>query len=154
MRGDDSWDHNDGCNEMAESNTRPSSVAEPLLAPEWLADRLNDPNLLILDIRSVVDGGARQAYEAGHIPGTIHTDYAKDGWRAVKGMAAGLLPEHAPLSDLLGRIGLAPNHHARLHPLRLLVALFHDVIDVPRVRAGSCARRRTRGYRESTCLRE
>jgi thiosulfate/3-mercaptopyruvate sulfurtransferase len=87
-------------------------AAEPLVTPEWLADRLADRGLLILDIRSVVDGGARQAYDAGHIPGAIHTDYAKDGWRATKGMASGLLPDLAALSDLLGRIGLTPQHHA------------------------------------------
>jgi thiosulfate/3-mercaptopyruvate sulfurtransferase len=88
------------------------SAAAPLLAPEWLADRLNDSDLLLLDIRSVVDGGARAAYEAGHIPGAVHTDYAKDGWRVTKGMASGLLPEPAQLSELLGRIGLTPNRHA------------------------------------------
>src|ERR1700681_2980223 len=90
----------------------PSSVAEPLVTPEWLAARLDARDLLILDIRSVVDGGAREAYEAEHIPGAIHTDYAKDGWRATKGMASGLLPDPAALSGLLGRIGLTPQHHA------------------------------------------
>jgi thiosulfate/3-mercaptopyruvate sulfurtransferase len=87
-------------------------TAEPLVTPEWLADRLGDHGLLIIDIRSVVDGGARAAYEAGHIPGAIHTDYAKDGWRATKGMAAGLLPETDALARLLGGLGLAPHHHA------------------------------------------
>ncbi len=87
-------------------------VAPPLVEPEWLAERLDDPGLLILDIRSVVDGGARAAYEAGHIPGAIYTDYAKDGWRAVRGMATGLLPERADLAALLGRVGLLPHHHA------------------------------------------
>jgi thiosulfate/3-mercaptopyruvate sulfurtransferase len=86
--------------------------AEPLVAPEWLAQRLGDRDLLIIDIRSVVDGGARAAYEAGHIPGAIHTDYAKDGWRATKGMAAGLLPEPAALAALLASVGLAPHRHA------------------------------------------
>jgi thiosulfate/3-mercaptopyruvate sulfurtransferase len=90
----------------------PSSRAEPLVTPEWLAQRLDDHTLLIVDIRSVVDGGARAAYEAGHIPGAIHTDYAKDGWRATKGMAAGLLPERPALAALLGSIGLTSDRHA------------------------------------------
>jgi thiosulfate/3-mercaptopyruvate sulfurtransferase len=97
---------------MAEQSGQQCSVAEPLVAPEWLAERLGDPGLLILDIRSVVDGGARAAYEAAHIPGAIHSDYAKDGWRAIKGMATGLLPEPPALADLLGGIGLTPAHHA------------------------------------------
>ena len=47
----------------------------------------------MLDIRSAVDGGGEAAYLAAHIPGAVHTDYAKHGWRATKGMASGLLPE-------------------------------------------------------------
>ena len=58
---------------MSDTATHQSTAA-PLVAPEWLAEHLDDPNLLILDIRSVVDGGARAAYEAAHIPGAIHTD--------------------------------------------------------------------------------
>ena len=46
-----------------------STAAEPLVTPEWLAHRLRKPDSLILDIRSVVDGGGRQAYEAGPHPG-------------------------------------------------------------------------------------
>jgi thiosulfate/3-mercaptopyruvate sulfurtransferase len=87
-------------------------MSDPLVTPEWLAARLGDRNLLIVDIRSAVDGGARAAYEAAHIPGAIHTDYAKDGWRVTKGMASGLLPDSSALSELLGRIGLTPQHHA------------------------------------------
>jgi thiosulfate/3-mercaptopyruvate sulfurtransferase len=104
---------------MSNSAAEPvrSAVAEPLVTAEWLAERLSKPileapDLLILDIRSVVDGGGRQAYEAGHIPGAIHTDYVNDGWRATKGMASGLLPEPAALAELLSRIGLTPRHHA------------------------------------------
>jgi thiosulfate/3-mercaptopyruvate sulfurtransferase len=97
---------------MAEQSEQQCRVAEALVAPEWLAERLGDPALLILDIRSVVDGGARAAYEAAHIPGAIHSDYAKDGWRATKGMATGLLPDPPALADLLGRIGLTPADHA------------------------------------------
>ena len=41
----------------------------PLVTPEWLAARLPDPGLLVLDIRSSVDGGGRAAYEAARIPG-------------------------------------------------------------------------------------
>jgi thiosulfate/3-mercaptopyruvate sulfurtransferase len=86
--------------------------AEPLVPPQWLADHLHDRDLLILDIRSVVDGGGRAAYEAAHIPGAIYTDYAQDGWRITKGMASGLLPDHAALAALLGSVGLTPQQHA------------------------------------------
>jgi thiosulfate/3-mercaptopyruvate sulfurtransferase len=81
----------------------------PLVSTQWLATQLNDPQLRVIDIRSVVDGGARAAYEQAHVPGAIHTDYAKDGWRATRGMASGLLPDVAALARLIGRLGLHPD---------------------------------------------
>src|SRR5215475_9253861 len=83
----------------------------PLVSTQWLAARLGDPNVRIVDIRSAVDGGARAAFEQAHVPGAVHTDYAKDGWRATKGMATGLLPDTATLARLLGRLGVVPAHH-------------------------------------------
>jgi thiosulfate/3-mercaptopyruvate sulfurtransferase len=65
----------------------------------------------VLDIRSAVDGGGVAAYEQAHIPGAIHTDYVKDGWRATKGMATGLLPDAAHLSGLFARCGVEPACH-------------------------------------------
>lgn len=82
----------------------------PLVSTQWLADHLTDAQLRIVDIRSAVDGGARAAYERAHVPGAVHTDYAKDGWRCTRGMATGLLPEAEALADLLGRLGASPAH--------------------------------------------
>lgn len=93
-------------------NLPTSNGARPLLAPEWLADHLDSAELLIIDVRSSVDGAGREAFERGHIPGAVHSDYAKDGWRAVKGMAPGMLPDEAGLIALLQRIGLQPDLHA------------------------------------------
>ncbi len=83
----------------------------PLVSVEWLAGRLDDPSILIVDIRSTESGG-RASFEAGHIPGAVHSDYAADGWRIAAGGAGGLLPDAAHLSGLLSRIGLAPARHA------------------------------------------
>jgi len=50
----------------------------------WLAIRLNDPRVRIVDARSVPHGGSvqmppgREQYAAGHIPGAVHIDYADD----------------------------------------------------------------------------
>lgn len=85
--------------------------ALPLVSADWLAQRNGTPDLLVLDIRSAVDGGGRAAFEQAHVPGAIHTDYAKDGWRAVKGMATGLLPDEADLKILFARFGLLPSDH-------------------------------------------
>src|SRR5690242_5738719 len=44
--------------------------AHPELLAEtgWLADRLGDPNIRVVDVRSKND------YEHGHIPGAVHID--------------------------------------------------------------------------------
>ena len=89
-----------------------ASDAPALVTPEWLADRLAGGDLLVLDVRSAVDGAGREAYEAGHIPGAVHSDYAKGGWRATIGMATGMLPDDAALTALLGSIGLTARRHA------------------------------------------
>jgi thiosulfate/3-mercaptopyruvate sulfurtransferase len=85
--------------------------ASPLVDPDWLLPRLPDAHLRILDIRSAVDGGGREAFERAHIPGAVYTDYAKDGWRVTKGMASGLLPDAEQASALFGRLGLSPEQH-------------------------------------------
>ena len=84
----------------------------PMVSTEWLAAHRGDPKVRIVDIRSAVDGGARAAFEQAHVPGATHTDYAKDGWRATKGMATGLLPDTATLARLIGRLGVTPSHRA------------------------------------------
>lgn len=51
---------------------------------EWLASRLRDPRVRVVDARSVPHGGAvqmpsgREQFAAGHIPGAVHLDYADD----------------------------------------------------------------------------
>ena len=85
-------------------------TTSPLVSVEWLSDRIADSSNLIVDIRSAESGG-QVAFEAGHIPGAVHSDYAADGWRIAKGSAGGLLPDAAHLSALLSRIGITPEHH-------------------------------------------
>ena len=51
---------------------------------DWLADRLDDPRVRIIDARSIPHGGTvqmasgREQYTAGHLPGAVHLDYADD----------------------------------------------------------------------------
>src|SRR4029079_2952736 len=49
--------------------------ADPLVSAEWLNAHRADQNLVVLDIRSAIDGGGAQAYAAAHIPGSVHSDY-------------------------------------------------------------------------------
>jgi thiosulfate/3-mercaptopyruvate sulfurtransferase len=87
-----------------------------LIAPEALAARLGNEALVVIDIRSSVDGGGRAAFEAGHIPGAVHSDYATDGWRAKVGNAPGMLPALDQLAALVGRLGIKPHDDVVIVP--------------------------------------
>ena len=78
-------------------------AAQPLLAPQELRARLNDPQLRVIDIR---DGAA---YSANHIPGAVNAPYAQ--WRGPANNPGELLPL-AQLTRLVQSLGLSPATHA------------------------------------------
>ena len=86
-----------------------------LVSPEILQASLGRSDLVILDIRSTAEGG-RAAFEAGHIPGAVHSDYAADGWRARIGNAPGMLPPLDHLAALAGRLGIKPDDDVVIIP--------------------------------------
>lgn len=86
-----------------------------LITPDALAARLGDENLVIIDIRTAADG-SREAFEAGHVPGAVHSDYAADGWRARIGNAPGMLPPLDHLAALAGRLGIKPHDDVVIVP--------------------------------------
>ena len=49
-----------------------------LVSPSWLADRLADPDLVVVDLRWDEQGRGRARYETGHIPGAHFLDWATD----------------------------------------------------------------------------
>ncbi len=79
---------------------------DPLVEPEWLAERLEDENLVVLDIRNAIDGGSRETYEEGHIPGAVYSDYMEDGWRVERDGVVDRLPEPEALEELIGGLGI------------------------------------------------
>lgn len=93
-----------------------STAVTGLISPEVIADRLGDDSLVILDIRSSIDGGGKTAYEASHIPGAVHSDYVADGWRARVGNAPGMLPPLDHLAALVGRLGIRPHDDVVIVP--------------------------------------
>ena len=76
--------------------------ATPLVSTGWLKQHLKDPDVLVLDVRSAIDGGGVEAYQKGHIPGAIHSDYDKAGWRVTRGGVPFMLPTLAELEKLIG----------------------------------------------------
>lgn len=74
-----------------------------LLQPAELAERLNEPRLLIIDV------GKEAIYEQAHVPGAVFLDYR----RLQKGTppAPGLLPEPDDIAKLFSDIGLQADTH-------------------------------------------
>lgn len=80
-----------------------NSEIAPLVDAGWLKERLGQPGLVVLDVRTPPNDG--------FIPGAIHSDYAAAGWRATVGSAPGMLPEPAALERLIGGIGIGNDDH-------------------------------------------
>jgi thiosulfate/3-mercaptopyruvate sulfurtransferase len=90
--------------------------AEPLVTAQWLNDHLADQDLVILDIRSAIDGGGTAAYAAAHIPKSIHSDYDKAGWRVTRNNVPFMVPTVPELEKLIGDLGIDEDSHVVVVP--------------------------------------
>ncbi len=88
----------------------------PLVSSAWLKQHLQDPDVLVLDVRSAIDGGGAEAYQKGHIPGAIHSDYDKAGWRVTRGGVPFMLPTLPELEKLIGELGIDEDTHVVVVP--------------------------------------
>jgi thiosulfate/3-mercaptopyruvate sulfurtransferase len=98
------------------ASAAPDSNAQPLVSVEWLKDHLGDKNLVVLDIRSAIDGGGAKAYGEAHIPGSVHSDYDKAGWRVTRNNVPFMLPTAAELEKLVGDLGIDEDSHVVVVP--------------------------------------
>lgn len=90
--------------------------AKPLVSVDWLKANLSDPSVVVLDIRSAIDGGGAEAYAAGHIPGAVHSDYDKAGWRVTRNGVPFMVPTTAELEKLIGETGIDEDNHVVIVP--------------------------------------
>ena len=90
--------------------------APPLVSPQWLKAQLSNPGLVVLDIRSAIDGGGAEAYAKAHIPGAVHSDYDKAGWRVTRNGVPFMLPTLAELEKLIGETGIDEDNHVVVVP--------------------------------------
>lgn len=89
------------------SDTR---AATPLVDAAWVKANAGKPGIVFLDTRS------RSSFMAGHIAGSVSTDYSRDGWRIeVKGVP-GMLPDPARLARLIGSLGIGNDSHVVILP--------------------------------------
>ena len=93
-----------------------AAPAEPLVTPQWLYEQKPNPDLVVLDIRSAIDGGGGEAYVKAHIPGAVHSDYDKAGWRVARNGVPFMLPTTAELEKLVGETGIDEDSHVVIVP--------------------------------------
>ena len=87
----------------------------PLIDSRWLAVHAAEPGIVVVDTRS------RPEFDAGHIPGAVHTDYGRDGWRVTDANGTpGMFPSDAAglgaLADRIGNMGIGNDSHIVLVP--------------------------------------
>jgi thiosulfate/3-mercaptopyruvate sulfurtransferase len=85
---------------------------QPLVDVAWVKDNLDNPDVVILDIRSRISGSSKESYAQAHIPGAIHSDYVGDGWRVQNADGTpGMLPGADHLAKLIGGLGISNDDH-------------------------------------------
>ncbi len=78
----------------------------PLVDSAWLAKHINDDDLVIIDVRSAIDGTDAAGFAQGHIPGAVYSSYTHGGWRVSKDGIPGKLPDIDALEQLIGKLGV------------------------------------------------
>ncbi|HUP84118.1 MAG TPA: sulfurtransferase [Acidimicrobiales bacterium] len=80
----------------------------PLVDAGWLAAHLDDPAVVVADVRWYPDGrSGRDAYESGHVPGAVYVDL--DGVLAADpstGAGRHPLPDPGVFAGAMGRLGI------------------------------------------------
>ena len=71
---------------------------EPIVSTRWLEKNLNNPSIVVLDIRGV------QEFKEGHIPGSVNLTYT--AWRTMDKDMDCQLPPEDDLNDTICSIGL------------------------------------------------
>ncbi|WP_306055043.1 sulfurtransferase [Natronococcus wangiae] len=73
-----------------------------VVSPDWLATRLEDPNVRVVDVRDAWEYGG-----IGHVPGAVNVPF--DSYRDETADDPGTLPGATAFGDLLGRAGVEPD---------------------------------------------
>ncbi|WP_290653042.1 sulfurtransferase [Aquisalimonas sp.] len=79
---------------------------DPLISVDWLEKHLGEDDLVVLDVRSDIDGSDREDFKSAHIPGAVYSNYTTAGWRETRGGVPGKLPPEEDLAELIGGLGI------------------------------------------------
>jgi len=95
----------------AHQGLQAAETPAPLVDAAWLADNLDRPDLVVLDVRNKLGDDSEESYRAGHIPGAVYSDYLKAGWRSEVDGVPGQLAPVAGLEALIGGLGIDNDSH-------------------------------------------
>lgn len=84
---------------------------QPLVDVDWVKTNAARNDVRLLDIRNKIGGGSAAVFAKGHIPGSVYSDYLKDGWRSKRDGVPGQLPPVADLEALIGGLGIGNDDH-------------------------------------------
>lgn len=88
------------------------AATPPLVDVEWVKSHACEQNVVVLDTRNdKIDAQSKAEYLNEHIPCSVHTDYAKAGWRVKAKEIAGMLPPVDKLEHLIGGLGIDNDTH-------------------------------------------
>lgn len=100
-----------GAGLSADAEAATPEAATPLVDVAWVKAHGAQPGVVILDVRNKLGGGSEEAYRAGHIPGSVYSDYLKAGWRSKVDGVVGQLAPVANLEALIGGLGIDNASH-------------------------------------------
>ncbi len=99
----------------ASAGTAFAAPAQPLVDAGWIKENACKPGVVVLDIRSELDGGSQVDYLRGHVPCAIYSDYVKGGWRTKVNNVPGMLPPIPQIEKVIGSLGIDSNTHVVIY---------------------------------------
>lgn len=102
-------------------------MESPFVTTAWLAEHLNDPNVVVVDGSWHMPNSARNAqaeYLAGHIPGAVFFDI--DGIADTETSLPHMLPTPADFAHMVGALGISDS-------MTIVVYDEHGLFSAPRV---------------------
>ncbi len=96
------------------ANAVAATAPTPLVTPTWLAQHLNDKNLVIIEVYDHDNQVAE--YQAAHVPGAVFTGFLDDKWRLPNGAMPAMLPPQAAIAKVIGSFGIGDTTRVVLVP--------------------------------------
>jgi thiosulfate/3-mercaptopyruvate sulfurtransferase len=96
------------------ASTALASAPTPLVDTAWLQANLSNEDVVVLDIRNIVE--ERNLHAEGNIPGSVAAPYNTSGWRTTVDGTVGQLPPLEDIQALIESFGVDNDEHVVIVP--------------------------------------